>query len=202
MTASALIMAPAMMAMLEIRRPSDDWLAYLGGQQALGWWIIGSGDDAIIAHAGDTMGFSGSIALNLKTRIGVVVLVNGASGGDDLAMHLLRPSYPLARPTTPIIRQEVAVDPRLFGLYAGKYQCTPNVILVIGREGAKLTFMAPGSPRVSLHAQSEREYFIADTDVAVTFQVNDQGQTTGLILHLYGQFDVPAKRIEGGPKKT
>jgi D-alanyl-D-alanine-carboxypeptidase/D-alanyl-D-alanine-endopeptidase len=190
---------PAMTTMLETRRPSDDWLAYLGGQQALGWWIIGNGDDALIAHAGDTIGFSGSIAFNPRTRSGVAVLVNGVSGGTDLAMHLLRPSYPLAKPGTPTRRQEIAVDPKLFDLYAGKYQAAPNVILVINREGAKLSFMAPGSPRVSLHAQSQRDYFIAHTDVTMTFQVNDQGRATGLILHLYGQLDVPAQRIETGP---
>lgn len=193
---------PALTAMLETRRPSDDWLAYLGGQQALGWWVIGSGDEAIIAHAGETMGFSGSIALNIKTGIGVVVLANGATGGNDLAMHLLRPSYPLAKPSTPKARHEIVVDPGLFDLYAGKYQCAPHVILVIRREGDRLTFMAPGSPRVSLHAQSQREFFIANTDVGVTFQVQDEGRATGLILHLYGQFDVPAKRIDGGPRPS
>ena len=190
----------AMSAMLETRRPGDDWLAYLGGQQALGWWVIGNGDEAMIAHAGDTMGFSGSVAFNPKTRIGVAVLVNGVSGGTDLAMHLLRPSFPLAEPGTPKPHREIAVDPNLFDLYAGKYQAAPNVILVIKREGAKLSFMAPGSPRVRLHAQGERDYFIADTDVTMTFKVDDRGRATGLVLHLNGRFDVPAQRIETGPK--
>jgi hypothetical protein len=61
--------------------------------------------------------------------------------------------------------------------------------------------MAPGSPRVRLHAETELDFFIATSDVQVTFQVDSRGRTTGLILHLYGQFNIPGKKVEPGPKK-
>jgi hypothetical protein len=83
-----------MKAMLDMTRPGADWLAFLGGRQALGWWVIGKENDQIIAHAGDTIGFSSSLAHNPKTGVGAVVLSNFVSGGDDLGMHFVRPSYP------------------------------------------------------------------------------------------------------------
>jgi CubicO group peptidase (beta-lactamase class C family) len=195
-------LAPAMAAMLETRRPGDDWLGYLGGQQALGWWIFGKGDDQLIAHAGETLGFSSSVAFDPKMRVGVVVLSNGANGGSEMAMHLLRPSYPLSRPGGPAkVHQEITADPKLFDLYAGKYQAAPNVIIVIARLNNRLMFISPGSPMVRLHAESERDYFIAQADIGVTFQVDAQGHATGLALHLPGLPPIPAKRLESEPGK-
>ena len=195
-------LAPAMAAMLETRRPGADWLAFLGGQQALGWWVIGKGNDPLIAHSGDTIGFSGSVAFDPKARFGAVALSNSVDGGTDLAMHIVRPSYALTKPGVPRApKKEIAVDPKLFDLYVGHYQVAPNVILVIGREGDKLWFMGPGSPRVRLHAESDRDYYIASSDVGVTFQLGPEGRAKGLILHLYGQFHLPATRIGGGAGK-
>jgi hypothetical protein len=71
---------------------------------------------------------------------------------------------------------------------------------VIRREGDKLSFMAPGSPRVRLHTETERDYYIAAADVQVKFQVDDHGHGKGLILHLCSQFDIPAKRLEPEPE--
>jgi D-alanyl-D-alanine-carboxypeptidase/D-alanyl-D-alanine-endopeptidase len=193
-------LAPAMASMLETHRPGDDWLGYLGGQQALGWWIIGKGDDRIIAHAGETLGFSCSVAYNPKTRVGVVALTNSPNGGNEVAMHLLRPGYPYSRPakagTPPKTHKEITVDPKRFDLYAGKYQVAPNVIIVISRLGDKLMFMSPGSPMVRLHAESERDYYIEQVDVTMTFEEDAQGHPTALVLHLPGLPPIPAKRLD------
>ena len=193
-------LAPAMALMLETRRPGDEMLTYLGAEQALGWWVLGRGEDQVMAHGGDTLGFSSSVAYHSKTRVGVVVLANSANSADDIAMHLLRPSYPLSKPQVPKMRQEITVDPKLFDLYAGKYQAAPNVIFVIERRGDTLRFLGPLAPLVRLHAESERRYFIADSDVEITFQVDAHGRATGLILHL-GELPIPAQRIESAAKK-
>src|SRR5260370_22329884 len=185
--------------MLMTRRPSADWLAYLGGEQALGWWVIGKGDEQSIALAGETLGFSSSVAYNPKTRSGVVVLSNCASGGSDMAMHFLRPGYPLSKPgiATTQTHKEITVDPKVSNSYAGKYQAAPNVIIVIYGRGDGLMFMAPGSPMVRLHAEGEREYFIAEADVSMTFEVDAEGQAATLVLHVPGLPPIPAKRLSG-----
>jgi CubicO group peptidase (beta-lactamase class C family) len=192
-------LTPALRMMLNTVRPADDWLAYLGGRQALGWWIIGSGDEQIIAHSGDTAGFSCSLAYCPHTRCGMVALVNGAKGGDDLFLSVLRPGVPLPQTASvPAYKapRETAVDPAIFDRYAGLYQCAPNVIIVVRREGERLTFMAPGSPRVWLHPQNESEFFINGADVAVAFQPGEHGRASGMIIRINGQLNVPAKRLE------
>ncbi|HLK55507.1 MAG TPA: serine hydrolase [Chthonomonadaceae bacterium] len=193
-------LAPAMPRMLETVRPADDWLLYLGGKQALGWWIIGTGDDRIIAHAGETLGFSCSVAYNPKTHVGVVALTNSPNGGNEVAMHLLRPSYPYSRPgkpgAAPKAHKEITVDPKLFDRYAGKYRAAPNVIIVIARRGDTLTFMSPSYPQVRLHAEGERDYFIAQSGVTLTFEGDEGGRPTTLMLHLPGLPPIPAKRLD------
>jgi CubicO group peptidase (beta-lactamase class C family) len=44
--------APSMAALLQTRRSAG------GHEQALGWWVIGSGEDAIVFHDGGSFGFS------------------------------------------------------------------------------------------------------------------------------------------------
>lgn len=194
-------LAPAMAAMLETRRLGDEMLDFLGAEQALGWWVLGKGNNQVMGHGGDTPGFSSSVAYSPGMRTGVVVLSNTANSGDDLAMHLLRPSFPLSHPEgLPKAHKEIAVDPKLFDLYAGRYQAAPNVILVIERRGDTLRFLGPMAPLVRLHPESERHYFIAGSDTEITFDVDSNGHVTGLTLQL-GAFPVPAKRIETGTSK-
>jgi hypothetical protein len=184
--------------MLQTRRPADDWLLYLGGEQALGWWVIGKGDDRIIAHAGETIGYTSSIAFSPKRGVGVVVLSNGSSAGEDLAMHLLRPSYPLSGAAGPPPKpsKDIAVDPKLLDSYAGKYQAAKYSFLVIDHSTQHLRFMAPGSPRVRLYAMSDKRFLIPSAGVTVEFKVDDRGQTTGLVLRIPGySVDIPAKKV-------
>lgn len=56
-----------------------------------------------------------------------------------------------------------------------------------------------GLPFWPSDAETEREFFLKETDAQVTFQTDDQGRATGLVLHIWG-FHVPAPRIEPVPK--
>jgi CubicO group peptidase (beta-lactamase class C family) len=186
-----------MKAMLETRRPAADWLQFLGGEQALGWWVVGKGDNQMLAHAGDTAGFTASIAYNPQTRVGVVALTNCSTGGDQIAMHILRPSWPFThRVPAPKPRTEITASPVLLGSYVGKYEAGPNVIIVVSLRNKHLMLMAPGSPMVRLHAESDRSFFIKRSDVGISFKVDSGGMTEGMEIHIPGLgFAVPAKRL-------
>ncbi|HEY1203058.1 MAG: serine hydrolase [Bryobacteraceae bacterium] len=188
-------LARAMAAMPETRRPNRLYML----DQALGWFAIGKGDEQFFIHGGGTFGFSSSLAYDPRSRTGVVVLSNAAGGVDDIARHVLRPALPLDKPRTLKVRKEVAVDPKLFDVYAGRYRPSADWVYTVTREGDSLRIQLPAAPKFRLHAESERDYFIRETDdIQVTFQTDAQGRSTGLILHIWG-FDVPAPRIEGQP---
>jgi len=191
-------LAPAMAAMLNVRKPTGN----AGVEVALAWHIFPSaGDDGIIVwHNGGTGGYRSFIGYNPKTRVGVVVLSNASTtaGVDDIGVHLLRPQAPLLNAAAfrpPKERKEITVDPKLFDKYAGRYQLAPNFILTITREADHLFAQATGQPKFELFAESEKEYFLKVVDAQISFEVQGAGVATQLVLHQMGR-DMPAKRIE------
>jgi len=181
----------AMDVMPATRRPNRLYML----DQALGWFVIGKGDDQFFIHGGGTFGFSSSLAYDPKTRTGVVVLSNAAGSVDDIARHLLRPALPLDKPRPPKVHKEIAVDPKLFDNYAGRYRPSPDWVYTVTREGDALRIQLPAAPKFRLHPETERDFFIQETnDIQVTFETDGSGRSTRLILHIWG-FNVPAPRI-------
>src|SRR5204863_2946365 len=102
-------LAPAMKAMLEVRRPL--------GKTAIGlaWFIYSTDGREIAWHNGGTEGFRSFVAYDPKERVGVVVLSNAStlSGVDDIGLHLLDPKAPLTNPEPPKQHTEIDIDPKL-----------------------------------------------------------------------------------------
>jgi CubicO group peptidase (beta-lactamase class C family) len=190
-------LAPAMKAMLDIRRPT------IKAQIGLGW-IISSADGREIAmHDGGTGGFRSWIGYDPKERIGAVVLSNGTrSGVEDIGLHLLNPKLPLAHPEPPEQHTEIAIDPKLLDRYTGRYQVNPNLIFEFTRDGdrlfaqgsAQLNGEAVALPKFELFAKGEKNFFAKGSDHQITFETGPEGGATGLILHKAGR-DMPAPRL-------
>jgi D-alanyl-D-alanine-carboxypeptidase/D-alanyl-D-alanine-endopeptidase len=187
-------LAPAMTAMLETRRPGPS-LA-----QALGWWVIsfGPGDDGIVAFGGETLGYASTIAYDPKMLVGVVVLSNGSENDGGIGWHLLRPAFPVATSAAAKAlkeRKEMVIDPKLLDLYVGQYQPAVGGVMTIERQGDGLLLKSASSPQgLRLHAQSERVFFIKEADLTITFQQEEPGRATKLLVH-FGGIDTPALRI-------
>ena len=133
-----------MTSTLAVRRPAGA----AGSDIALGWMVMTRGDDELIWHNGGTGGYRSFVGYLRKARVGVVVLSNTATsvGGDDIGFHLLDKSLPLAPP--PKERKEIAVDPKLFDGYLGRYRLAPNFILTVTREGNRLFAQATGQGKI------------------------------------------------------
>jgi serine-type D-Ala-D-Ala carboxypeptidase/endopeptidase len=178
-------LAPAMAAMLAVRRPAGT----PGLDVGLGWHILTGKSDGreIVCHDGGTGGFRSFLAFDRKQRAGVVVLSNAqtAAGVDDLGLHLLDAQVPLVKP--PKQRTEVTVDPKIFDGYIGQYQMAPNVTLSVTREGPQLFVQLPGQPKFEIFAESERDYFLKLVDAQVTFETDSNGRATAVVLHQMGR---------------
>jgi CubicO group peptidase (beta-lactamase class C family) len=183
-------LAPAMAAMLSVRRPTG----VSGLEIALGWHILTKDGHEIIWHNGGTGGFRTFIGYDPKSRLGVVALSNASTtvGVDDIGRHLLDVMFPFSPP--PKEHKQVAVDPKLFDGYVGRYQLAPNFILTVTREGDHLFTQATGQEKVEIFPESDRNYFLKVVDAQITFETDSQGRTTGLMLHQGG--DHHANRIE------
>jgi len=194
-------LAPAMAAMLETRHPGPSF------QQALGWWIIsmGEGDPGFVFHGGETPGFSSTLAYDPKTRVGVVVLSNGAGNDGGLGTHLMRSALPVetsAVQKSRSERREIALDPKLADLYSGKYKINAGpisgMVITIERQGANLALKDDATPPegLRLHAENEQTFFTTAPDLEVIFQKDDHGQVVSLTVKFAGTDTVAAKMSE------
>jgi D-alanyl-D-alanine-carboxypeptidase/D-alanyl-D-alanine-endopeptidase len=192
-------LAPAMKAMLEVRRPA--------GQTKIGLaWLIYPTDGREIAwHNGGTGGFRSFVGYDPKERIGVVVLSNTStpSGVDDIGLHLMNPKLPLANPEPPKQHTEIHIDPKLLDNYTGRYQVTPTLIFEITCDGdrlfaqgfAQVTGQAIVLPKFQLFAEGAKNFFAKVADHQIAFETGPEGRATCLILHRAGQTHAPAARL-------
>ena len=106
-------------------------------------------------------------------------------------------------------RKEIAIDPKLFDGYAGRYRPAENVILTVTRAGNRYFAQLTRQPRAEIFQEGDRDYFgyiaLGDGEVKIveariTFETDSQGRATGLVLHKNNR-DIPYKRIEGEQHK-
>jgi CubicO group peptidase (beta-lactamase class C family) len=90
--------------------------------------------------------------------------------------------------------KQVAVDPKIYDGYAGRYQLTPNLVVSISRDGDHLYTQATGQDRFELFPTSEKEYFAKIGHIEVSFTTDDHGIASVFVLHQGGR-NIPAKRI-------
>jgi D-alanyl-D-alanine-carboxypeptidase/D-alanyl-D-alanine-endopeptidase len=189
-------LAPAMAAMLKVRRPTGQPDLEI----ALGWHIYTANGKEIVWHNGGTGGYRAFMGFDPSAHIGVVALSNTSTtlGVDDIGRHLLDANVPLAPPAKQ--HTQVAVDPKLFDSYVGTYQVAGNVIFTITRDGDHLFAQLTGQPKAEIFPEGAGDYFYKVVDAQITFITDSSGGATELVLHQNGR-DVHAKRFEGEPPK-
>jgi hypothetical protein len=149
-----------------------------------------------------TYGYGCAVLLDRTARRGVVVLSNTRSLQDPTAAHVPRPK------TSPLVefprasaseRQPIAIDAKLFDLYAGKYSPSlaplPGQIYLVRREGDALRIVLPNTPKLRLWPETKTQFFIKENaDLRITFKTDEKGRVTGLSFQT-GAIDIPAKRL-------
>lgn len=189
-------LAPAMKAMLDVRRPTGTG----GLEVALGWHVLTAHGHEIVWHNGGTAGYRTFIGFDRAARSGVVVLSNAgtAAGPDDIGRHLLDPQLPLLALAAPAQHTEVKVDSKLYDNYVGRYQLAPSAILTISREDDHLFAQLTGQPKFEIFPEGEKQFFFKVVDAQLTFETGAQGKATAAVLHQNG-VNPRAPRIEGEP---
>ena len=160
-----------------------------------GWSISAVNGHKLIQHGGAWQGFTCVIQRYVDDSLTVVVLTNlaGANPG-QFATRIAGLVNPAVVPPPPREHKEIAVNPKLFAGYVGKYQLARDFIITITQEGDHLFAQASNQPKFTLFAEGERDFFLKVVDAQITFVTDSQGRATELILHQGG--DQHAKRIE------
>ncbi|HEY6306561.1 MAG TPA: TIGR03435 family protein [Candidatus Angelobacter sp.] len=165
------------------------------GNYGFAWNISTVNGHKVIQHGGAWQRFTCVIQRYVDDNLTLVVLTNLARANPGrFASRIAGFVNPALMPPPPKEHKEVAVDPKLFVGYVGKYQLAPDFILTVTQEGDHLFVQATGQPKFTLFAEGEREFFLKIVDAQITFVIDSQGRATELILHQGG--DQHAKRIE------
>ena len=184
---------PAGSPLEEAMRDSHDVRASLNGNMDIGlnWIIMTAGDDKLIWHNGGTGGYHAFAGFDPDRGVGAVVLTNSSHDTDDIGLHLINSNLPLREP--PAERTEVEVPREILETYVGDYQLAPNFIITITVQDGTIWSQATGQSNVQVFPESETEFFYRVVDAQITFEVDDSGNVTGLVLH-QGGADMPAPK--------
>jgi hypothetical protein len=101
--------------------------------------------------------------------------------------------------TPPKERTAVSVEAATLDRYLGRYQFAPAAIMTISRDGEHLMAQLTGQPKVELYPEGEHEFLLQVVDAQVTFEVDDKGRATALVLHQLGRDQRAARIIDAGP---
>lgn len=175
----------------------------------LGWGLYWSPQGKAFFKEGHTDGFRNYAVCFDKLGTGIVILTN-SSNGEGIFEYLLEAllkdtytpiewegytPYDKLPPRPPlVVHKEVAIDPKLLDGYVGRYVFTPDVVLTVTRAGRTHLFVQENQePRQELAPEAERKFFSTSADDEYTFELDNTGRVTEMILHTDGR-DIPIKR--------
>jgi D-alanyl-D-alanine-carboxypeptidase/D-alanyl-D-alanine-endopeptidase len=118
-----------------------------------------------------------------------------SAGVDDIGMHLLDSSVPLAKLPVLVSHTEITLEPKTFDRYTGVYQFTPAITLTFTRDGAQMFAQLTNQPKFEIFAESEKDFFLKVVDAQISFETGEDGRATAATLHQNGR-DQKAKRVE------
>jgi hypothetical protein len=151
----------------------------------LGWITSHRDGRRIIWHNGGTGGYRSFIGFCRESGMGVAVLVNSERDCDDLGFHLLDQDYELARlESRP---EEIELAPEVLEKYAGVYVLTPEAKFTVQVVDGQLMVQLTGQQAVPVYPRSETEFFSKLVNAGLTFEMDESGKVTNLVLHQGGR---------------
>jgi CubicO group peptidase (beta-lactamase class C family) len=143
-----------------------------------------------VGHGGRIDGFTSSIARFPHEQAVVIVLSNLETApvariSNDLAAILFGEPYQL-----PKQRQAIALNPTVYQAYVGDYELTPEVVLTVTTEAERIFAQLTGQQRVEIFPESATEFFLKVVDAQLTFEIDETGKASQVVLHQGGRDQV------------
>lgn len=150
-----------------------------GGAVGFGW-LMTAGAEPILNHEGGTGGFKSFIAIDLKLRRGIVILVNDTRELGPLAMSLIRrgPASPASAGAP-----EIKFNPED---YVGAYPLSPTFVMKVTHAGSRLFVQASGQQQLALIVKSADRFQVRGVDAEISFERDAHGHVVALVLHQNG----------------
>ena len=159
------------------------------GNYGYGWFVFRNGKRPFATHSGNIPGFGATLVLYLDQRLSIFVASNLDTAPtnriqDDIAKIIFGESYEL-----PPVWRAVAVDPKIYDGYTGRYRKTdqPDFVITIKKENGLLWNRLgdePGAAEMVLRPLSETRFFNKMFVLyEVSFVPGAQGRATKLFAN-------------------
>jgi CubicO group peptidase (beta-lactamase class C family) len=139
-----------------------------------------------VSHSGSDAGFRSHLLMYPDEDLAVIVLSNlssiNSSGLAGQVSELYLPKRIRKPAEKKEEKKEIQLNSALLKAYEGQYQFRPDSVVTIERIEDRLTAQITGSSAFALHALSETRFFRRDSDIEITFHLNNIGQVTHLTL--------------------
>ena len=127
-----------------------------------------------------------TIMMRKPSRIGSIFAVLLTGLALSVAAIAVEVSPPDAKSST-AAHAERKVTSSVLDRYVGNYQFITNSVLTITRKDEHLFAQLTGQGTAEIFPESEKKFFYKVVDAQITFETDDKGGATGLILHQNGQ---------------
>ncbi|RUO32676.1 serine hydrolase [Aliidiomarina sanyensis] len=158
-----------------------------GRDLAWGWMIAPASGVNYVAHGGGTGGFTSMVAFDPQSRLGAVVLTNGAlyQTGDIqlLALHLMDSTIPPGSPYR-LPEQPEQLD---LAQYEGVYPLLPGFDLRIFVQDGQLHIQGTGQPSAPVAYAEEDTFENRQFGARFVFERDAAGHVVSVVLHQGGQ---------------
>jgi CubicO group peptidase (beta-lactamase class C family) len=158
-----------------------------------GWDIWADG--AIVLHSGGSEGIRALLIRFIEKRETLIILENHTNGYfSDIAGVLMNV---LAGEPYEVPEKKVAIeiDPEVYELLVGTYDFDSGFRITVTREGDRLFAQGKNQQNFAIFPESETTFFYMLMDAKLTFNTEETGSVSGLILHQGGE-DSPARKVK------
>jgi serine-type D-Ala-D-Ala carboxypeptidase/endopeptidase len=150
----------------------------------LGWLVAKDGNTRF--HNGQTGGFHSAVFLNRQLNQAVVILANSATGEIDLLAEDLFRLLAGQEVKPRDFPKPVPVSADSMQRLAGKYQLIPGLVFSVDVVDGKLMVGLTGQPSLRVYPQTETTWKYRAVDATITFELDEEGNCTELVLFQNG----------------
>ncbi len=156
----------------------------------LGWITLTTKSGVhLVFHDGGTGGYGAIAGFDPARNVGLVLLGNRTGIPEDIAIHLMDPTFPLTPPPAAKPERAVITVPEkdlvsLTGVYA--LDAMPTFKLTVTVSNGQLNVQATGQSAFPVFAESPLKFFYKVVDAQLTFIPAADGKPAALILHQGG----------------
>lgn len=101
---------------------------------------------------------------------------------------------PPTNPATPTERTAIDVSPSVLARYVGAYQLAPDFVIELTPDSSALYAQATNQSTLRLWAETERDFFLKEADVQISFALDEGGAVSALVPHQRGA-DQRARKV-------